>query len=177
VAHHPKTRQSRAAGPMPAQAAPATSTIGRRATLLATGAALLGGGAWFLTGTSVHATLPAVTAWKNPSCGCCGGWIRHTRSAGFLVTVLDVDDVQPVKDSNGVPDDLRSCHTAVVDGYVVEGHVPAGDIKRLLEERPAAKGLAAPGMPSAAPGMDGPHEPYEVILFGGPGGNTRFASH
>jgi len=130
---------------------------------------MIGGGAWFLIG-SADAARPAVTVWKSPSCGCCGAWVRHMRAAGFPVTVHDVGDVQPIKDGNGVPDALRSCHTALVDGYVVEGHVPAGDIKRLLEERPAAKGLAVPGMPSAAPGMDGPHEPYHVVLFGSPGG-------
>lgn len=175
MAHDSKTRKSRTAGPTPA--APAASTFGRRAALLAAGAALLGGGAWFLTGNSPQANLPAVTAWKSPSCGCCGGWVRHMRAAGFTVTILDVADVQPVKDRHGVPPELASCHTAVVDGYVVEGHVPAADIKRLLQERPVAKGLAAPGMPASAPGMDGPHEPYEVTLFGGTGGNTRFASH
>lgn len=175
MAHHPKTRKSRAAGPVPA--APPTSTFGRRAALLAAGTALLGGGAWFLTGNSAQADLPAVTAWKSPSCGCCGGWIRHMRAAGFPVTALDVADVQPIKDSHGVPPALASCHTALVGGYVVEGHVPAADIKRLLEERPAAKGLAAPGMPASAPGMDGPHEPYEVVLFGGLRGSTHFASH
>jgi hypothetical protein len=162
---------------MPSQAASAPGRIGRRATLMASGALVaLAGGAWFLSHPA-GAALPAVTVWKSASCGCCGGWVGHMRAAGFLVTVHDIDDVQPIKDHNGVPDALRSCHTALVDGYVVEGHVPADDIQRLLRERPAAKGLAAPGMPSAAPGMDGSHEPYDVVLFGGPGGDARFASH
>jgi hypothetical protein len=99
------------------------------------------------------------------------------QSAGFQVTVRDLDDVQPIKSANGVPQALWSCHTALVDGYVVEGHVPASDIKRLLDERPTAKGLAAPGMPQSAPGMDGPPEPYDIVLFGGPTGNVRYARH
>jgi hypothetical protein len=82
-----------------------------------------------------------------------------------------------VKASHGVPDALASCHTAVVDGYVIEGHVPAGDIKRLITERPPGKGLAVPGMPSSAPGMDGPYQSFGVVLFGGPGVDRRFAQH
>lgn len=175
MAHHPKTRKFRASSSTPtARVAPA---LGRRAALVAAGAALLGGGAWFLSGNGAQADLPAVTAWKSPSCRCCGGWIRHMRAAGFSVTALDIVDVQPIKDSHGVPPQLASCHTAIVGGYIVEGHVPAADIRRLLEERPAAKGLAAPGMPSSAPGMDGPHETYEVVLFGSPRGTTHFAAH
>lgn len=160
----------------PAQAAPSSPRIARRAALSVGGAAILGGGAWFLTGTAA-VTLPAVTVWKSPSCGCCGGWIRHMRLAGFPVAVHDLDDVQPIKSARGVPDALQSCHTAVVDGYVIEGHVPAADIKRLLNERPPAKGLAAAGMPQSAPGMDGAPEPYDVVLFGGPAGDARYARH
>ncbi|MCG5238481.1 DUF411 domain-containing protein [Azospirillum doebereinerae] len=121
---------------------------------------------------------PAVTVWKAASCECCEGWVRHMREAGFGVTVRVVDDVDPVKRANGVPDALASCHTALVDGYVVEGHVPASDVKRLLSERPQAKGLSAPGMPQDAPGMDmGTGRPYEVVLFGGAGGDRLFARH
>lgn len=160
----------------PAPAAPSSPGIARRTALFAAGLAVLGGGGWLLTATA-GATLPPATVWKNASCGCCGGWVRHMRAAGFPVTVHDLDDVQPVKASHGVPDALASCHTAVVDGYVIEGHVPAADIKRLITERPPGKGLAAPGMPQSAPGMDGPPEPYDVVLFGGPAGNVRYARH
>ncbi|WP_449234274.1 DUF411 domain-containing protein [Azospirillum doebereinerae] len=121
---------------------------------------------------------PAVTVWKAASCECCEGWVRHMREAGFGVTVRVVDDVEPVKRANGVPEALDSCHTALVDGYVVEGHVPASDVRRLLSERPQAKGLSAPGMPQDAPGMDmRTGQSYEVVLFGGAGGARLFARH
>ena len=98
------------------------------------------------------------------------------RAAGFEATVHEVADLQAVKAVNGVPDKLQSCHTATVGGYVVEGHVPASDVRRLLAERPRAKGLAAPGMPPSSPGMDIPGTPYEVILFGG-GADRVWARH
>lgn len=119
---------------------------------------------------------PALQVWKDPSCGCCEGWVRHMRAAGFEATVHEVADLQAVKAVNGVPDKLQSCHTATVGGYVVEGHVPASDVRRLLAERPRAKGLAAPGMPPSSPGMDIPGTPYEVILFGG-GADRMWARH
>lgn len=119
-----------------------------------------------------------VDVWKSPNCGCCGGWVDHMRASGFVVTVHEVDDLEPVKRSRGVPEALGSCHTALVDGYVIEGHVPAGDVKRLLSERPAARGLSVPGMPLDAPGMDmGTGEPYETILFGTSGTDRVFARH
>ena len=118
-----------------------------------------------------------VEVWKDPSCGCCEGWVRHLHAAGFEATVRDVADLQAIKAANGVPDALQSCHTATVGGYVVEGHVPAADVRRLLAERPRAKGLAAPGMPPSSPGMDMPGTPYEVVLFGGPGGDRLWAQH
>lgn len=118
-----------------------------------------------------------VEVWKSPSCGCCGGWIKHMQAAGFKVTSHDIDDVDPVKRMAGVPDRLASCHTAFIDGYVVEGHVPAADVRRLLAERPKARGLSAPGMPQSSPGMDMPGQPYEVVLFGGPQGDSVYARH
>lgn len=118
-----------------------------------------------------------VEVWKSPLCGCCGGWISHMRAAGFSVVVHDVEDVTPIKAAEGVADDLASCHTAVVDGYVVEGHVPATDVRRLLAERPAIRGLAAPGMPSGAPGMGSDGSPYEVVAFDAAGGRRTFARH
>ena len=120
-----------------------------------------------------------VEVWKSASCLCCAGWVKHMIASGFTVKVHEVEDMEPVKTANGVPDQLSSCHTAVVDGYVIEGHVPAGDVKRLLAERPQAKGLSAPGMPQDAPGMDGKTgQPYQVVLFGAADGKARvFASH
>lgn len=130
----------------------------------------------------VRAAVPAggaaVEVWKAASCECCEGWVRHMRAAGFEVTVHTVDDVTPMKRIAGVPDDLASCHTARVGGYVLEGHVPADDVRRLLAERPQARGLAVPGMPQDAPGMDmGVGQPYQVMLFGGAGGPQVFARH
>ena len=125
------------------------------------------------------AAAEAVEVWKAPTCGCCTAWVDHLKGAGFTVTVHDVDDVEPVKAAHGVPRALRSCHTALVGGYVVEGHVPAADLRRLLAERPRAGGLAVAGMPQDAPGMDmNTGAPFQVVLFGAPGGGTTvFASH
>src|SRR5690349_22935297 len=93
------------------------------------------------------AARPEVRVWKAASCGCCEGWVKHMRGAGFPVTVTEMEDVSPVKAQQGIPAALQSCHTAVVNGYVIEGHVPAAAVARLLVERPQAKGLAVPGMP------------------------------
>ncbi len=123
------------------------------------------------------APLARVEVWQDPTCGCCEGWVRHMRAAGFDLAVRKVADVRPVKAANGVPEALWSCHTAVVNGYVIEGHVPAADIWRLLAERPQARGLSAPGMPPSSPGMDIPGTPYEVVLFGAPGGERIWARH
>jgi hypothetical protein len=116
---------------------------------------------------------------KTPGCGCCNDWDAHHRQAGFRVTVANVPDVTPTARRLGVPDDLRSCHTAIAGGYAIEGHVPAADIRRLLRERPAAAGLAVPGMPMGSPGMEhgGHRQPYQTILFTRAGRRTPFAQH
>ncbi len=119
-----------------------------------------------------------VTVYMSPYCGCCGKWVGYLRQNGFTVESKLVEDVTPIRSQHGVPTRLASCHTALVDGYVIEGHVPASDIRRLLAERPPAVGLAAPGMPANAPGMEGAgQEPYEVILFDRRGATTVFARH
>ena len=107
-----------------------------------------------------------VEVFKSPSCGCCGMWAEHLEANGYEVRVRDVDDLEIIKQLAGVPDDLQSCHTAMVGGYTIEGHVPASALDRLLEERPATQGLAVPGMPAGSPGMpsDQP-ERYEVFSF------------
>ena len=108
-----------------------------------------------------------IKVWKDPNCGCCTGWVEHLRRAGFTVTVTDTADMQAVKTRLGVPAELASCHTAEIEGYVIEGHVPAHAISRLLAERTKGLGLAVPGMPIGSPGMEGgKSEPYDVILFG-----------
>ena len=124
--------------------------------------------------------LPPVLVHKSASCGCCGAWVDHLRDAGFTVRVNVTEDMNPIKERLGVPYGKGSCHTAEVGGYVVEGHVPAGDIKRLLRERPQAKGLVLPGMPMGSPGMevpDGTVEPYTVELVAADGQILPFAHH
>jgi hypothetical protein len=120
-------------------------------------------------GREIRAAEPTIIVSKDPSCGCCSGWVDHLRQAGFHVETRDVADVNRVKARLGVPSDLEACHTAEVSGYVVEGHVPASALRRFLGEKPNAKGLAVAGMPVGSPGMDVPDTPpeeYEVILFG-----------
>ena len=124
---------------------------------------------------------PAVKVWKDPNCGCCNDWLEHLKANGFDVAeVHHVDSVARAR--LGMPAAYASCHTALIDGYLIEGHVPASDIKRLLAERPQALGLSAPGMPVGSPGMDGPvyqgrRDPYEVVLVQRGGGHTVFARH
>ncbi|VAW11766.1 CopG protein [hydrothermal vent metagenome] len=110
--------------------------------------------------------LPQMTVWKSPWCGCCGGWIKHVEAAGFKVVVNDVEDLDMIKSMAGIPDELESCHTAVVGNYKIEGHVPVADIKKLLATKPDVHGLAVPGMPSGSPGMEnGDLDPYKVMTF------------
>jgi len=129
---------------------------------------------------AVAATLPAMTVHKHPACGCCSVWIAHMREAGFAVTERNVEDMGPIKHAAGVPATLGSCHTAEVDGYFVEGHVPAADVLRLLRERPQALGIAVPGMPTGSPGMehpDGHVQPYTVSLVLADGSTREFSRH
>lgn len=123
---------------------------------------------------------PLVAVYKNPTCKCCTRWVEHLKLNGFVTEVHDLDSVDGVKDRYGVPSAIRGCHTGVVDGYVVEGHVPADDITRLLKERPKVAGLAVPGMPPSSPGMYQPgdaKEPYDVLAFQKSGTTTKFATH
>lgn len=122
---------------------------------------------------ALAAAQPVITVHRDPACGCCGAWAEHLRKAGFETKVIETRDVDAVKKRLGVPDDLASCHTAEIMGYVVEGHVPAVALKRFLAERPFARGLAVPGMPIGSPGMEGGRpEPYEVVMFGPNGRRT-----
>jgi hypothetical protein len=136
----------------------------------------------FLTlclGFSTPVLAAEVTVYKSATCGCCKEWVKHLEANGFSVKALDVPDLVPYKTANGVPITLGSCHTAKVGGYVIEGHVPASDIKRLLKERPAVSGLAVPGMPIGSPGMEqGNHkERYEVLTFDKQGKTSVYARH
>ena len=116
---------------------------------------------------------------KSPYCGCCGHWIEYLRAEGFEVRVTEAEDVTPAARRAGVPDQLRSCHTATIEGYAIEGHVPAADIRRLLAERPDAAGIAVPGMPVGSPGMEqgNVRQPYAVILFTRDGQRRVFSRH
>ena len=119
---------------------------------------------------------PVVTVYKSPTCGCCGKWVEHMKAAGFQVRTVDLDDLTEVKQTSGVPMKLRTCHTGLVEGYVIEGHVPADLVKRLLAEKPKMTGMAVPGMPMGSPGMDGPtKDGYEVLLFDKTGKTTVYA--
>jgi hypothetical protein len=120
--------------------------------------------------------LPAIVVYKTEGCGCCNGWVEHLREAGFEVDARNVTDLMSIKRDAGVPVDLASCHTGVIDGYVVEGHVPADVVKKLLAERPEVAGISVPGMPVGSPGMEGPNpQPYEVHAFDRQGSRTVFA--
>lgn len=112
-----------------------------------------------------HAATPIVDVYKSASCGCCKDWVKHLRDSGFTVSTHDVANPSDYRANFGIPNDLGSCHTAVVQGYAIEGHVPAAEIKRLLAEKPKAKGLAVPSMPLGSPGMEGLRKnPYDVLL-------------
>ncbi len=120
--------------------------------------------------------MPTIQVFKSPTCGCCSKWVDHLTQNGFRVEAQDVADLDAVKQRAGVPSHLRACHTAVIDGYTIEGHIPATAIKKLLDERPNVKGLAVPGMPAGSPGMPSPTpEPYDVVTFGA-GGDQKFMS-
>ena len=127
------------------------------------------------------AALPSVEVYKSPSCGCCAAWIEHLSDAGFAATVRDIDydALDALKARLGIDHGIASCHTALVDGYFLEGHVPAEDVKRLLAERPRALGLAVPGMPMGSPGMaaGGAVDPFDTFLVRGHGLLQVFASH
>ncbi|MEC9364756.1 MAG: DUF411 domain-containing protein [Pseudomonadota bacterium] len=120
-----------------------------------------------------------ITVYKSPNCQCCSGWVKHLRQHGFAVRIKAERDLASIRAKLGVPEQLAACHTAVVDGYLIEGHVPASDIRRLISERPKANGIAVPGMPIGSPGMEvgERHDPYEVLLFDTSGETQAFTSH
>jgi hypothetical protein len=120
---------------------------------------------------------PQMTVYKSPTCGCCSKWVEHMQANGFDVKAVDVDDIDKVKRERGVPADAASCHTAVVNGYVVEGHVPADAVQRMLKEKPAIAGIAVPGMPMGSPGMEVPggrKEPFTIVSFDKSGKTTTY---
>lgn len=128
--------------------------------------------------TATSAWAADVVVYRTPSCGCCLRWVAHLQSNGFTVEIRNLENLSPIKRQHGVSAELEACHTALVQGYVIEGHVPADDIKRLLRERPTVTGLAVPDMPVGSPGMEGPNpEPYEVLTFDRNGRTTVYSNH
>lgn len=126
------------------------------------------------------AVLPVIEVYRDPTCGCCSKWVDHLEADSFTVQTTDMKDLTALKTSHGIPPQVQSCHTALVDGYVLEGHVPAADVRRLLDERPAIAGLAVPGMPIGSPGMEVPSkaaQQYDVMAFSADGSTRVFATH
>jgi hypothetical protein len=147
--------------------------LDRRHLLLAGTAALV------VAGRAVADDGPTMMVYKSPTCGCCGAWIEHVEAAGMRVAVQNMDDITLAKTRLGVPRELWSCHTALVEDYVIEGHVPVADIRRLLAERPDVRGIAVPGMPAGSPGMEIPgySEAYAVYAFAPGAEHSVFARH
>lgn len=134
--------------------------------------------ACFLAGAARAAEPVIIEVWKTPTCGCCRAWVRHVEDAGFKVRVTEQQDVSDTKRRLKVPPELSSCHTGLVNGYVVEGHVPAEDIIRMLKEKPQIAGIFVPGMPIGSPGMEGPNaEKYDVVALDAAGEHSVFATH
>jgi hypothetical protein len=154
----------------------ASRSIVSRLTGLAGMAAVLVAAAALVHAPAAATASPTVTVYKTPTCGCCGKWIAHLQAAGFRVVAHDTDDVSGMRNSLGVPFRLASCHTARVGNYVIEGHVPADLITKLLTEHPAIAGLAVPGMVTGSPGMEGPGaQPYDVVAWDRAGKTSVYA--
>ncbi len=161
--------------PMPSGVAAAPS----RRAFLRTAALAVGGFVFARPARAESGPVPVpMTVYKDPNCGCCEQWVAHVKQAGFAVTVRDTADMPTVKASMGVPDALGSCHTARVGTYTIEGHVPADLIRKLLAEKPVARGLAVPGLPMGSPGMEqgGQKDRYDVLLFDKAGKTKVYAS-
>lgn len=136
---------------------------------------------WGATGrVAIRAGGTPITVYKSPTCGCCAKWVDHLRANGYTPTVHDQDDMDKIKDDMGVPKAVRSCHTALLGPYMIEGHVPASDLDGLMAKRPKIAGLAVPGMPGGTPGMaepGAPADPYDVVSFTKDGKTALFAHH
>lgn len=140
--------------------------------------ALLAAAPLALVSMRTLAAAPAVSVFKLTGCGCCDQWAEHLRRNGFAVSVRALPDLTPVRAKYGIPNIFGTCHTALVDGYAIEGHVPAADIQRLLRSKPKLAGLAVPGMPAGSPGMEGPRsEPYDVLAFDRNGATQIYARY
>jgi len=143
-----------------------TTTVTRRSLATLALAAILAwaGSVW----TAAQTAKPQMTVYKSATCGCCSKWVEHMQANGFEVKAINVDDIDKVKRERGVPADAASCHTAIVNGYVVEGHVPADAVQKMLKEKPSIAGIAVPGMPMGSPGMEvpgGQKEAFNIVSF------------
>ena len=129
--------------------------------------------------SAAKTALPRIEVYKGPNCGCCGAWVDHLLGAGFPVKVIEVSDPGAVRKRHGIPDQYGSCHTGVVAGYALEGHVPADDVKRLLAQKPLGAGLAVPGMPVGSPGMEvgARKDPFKVLFIDKAGASSIFATY
>ena len=148
----------------------------RRFAVFVAGVLLLAGS----VGMKAQGQQTTVEVYKSPTCGCCSKWVDHLRSHGFTVRATNTDNIDELKTNRGIPRQVRSCHTALVGGYVVEGHVPAADVQRLLRDRPPIAGIGVPGMPIGSPGMEVPGvkaQAFDVISFAKDGSTRVFASH
>lgn len=144
--------------------------------------AILALSAFGIAGQNSQAAEPrSITVYKTPSCGCCKNWVTHLEQGGFKPTIEEFEDLTPIRARFGIPTHLAACHTGFIQGYVIEGHVPASDIAQLLKTKPRALGLVVPGMPPGSPGMEVPggnKEPYNTLLLVDRSGKTRvFAKH
>ncbi len=150
--------------------------INSKVILLASAVLLVAAGGLVVMQQGEAEAKPAVVVYKTPTCGCCSKWVDHMREAGFEVEARGLNDLSAIKSQYGVQRSFSSCHTALVDGYVVEGHVPSEYVERLLKERPDVDGITVPGMPIGSPGMEGPNpQPYEVLSFDADGSTAVFA--
>jgi hypothetical protein len=181
MSKHPKSATSHS----PERGIPTTQqskgwALSRRAWIgVATGGAALAliGERWWRSSQTADPALTPITVYASPACSCCGAWVAQLENNGFRVTSENAPDVSAFKRKYGVPEKLWSCHTAVVEGYVVEGHVPADLIHKMIKERPAIAGLAVPGMPAGSPGMEGPSKDrYDVIGFTRTGSTEVYAT-
>ena len=171
-----RQQRARRARPRPAtQPKPWSRRLRRLVLPSIVGALLTGASVWVLSTPAPASAAVPITVYKNPSCTCCGKWVEHLKGNGFSVEVRNARDLARVRQEQGVPAQLASCHTSVAAGYAIEGHVPADLIRTLLAERPPVSGLAVPGMPGAAPGMGETGPRYDVLAFVPDGGTKVFA--
>ena len=149
-----------------------------RMIIACTGVLIITGVLLFISRQEIDTGTPEIIVYKSSSCNCCNKWVDHLRAAGFSVTARDTADLDHIKLSMGIRPTLQSCHTALAGDYLIEGHVPADDIKRLLLERPAISGLTVPGMPVGSPGMEGAYsEPFDVLTFDRTGKTMIYSSY